>query len=221
MNNYKSAFLITAISGLSTLLGLLFIFFPKNGNKKTIYLALAFASGVMAGVSILDLIPESIKFLNNEFLFFKSIIMVILFTLLGIVMAYFTGKYIPDNNSIKGDKTLFKLGFMSMLAIMMHNIPEGISIALPIYYGTKNKFLTFIYTFIASLSELLGALIAFIFLPPCINNLFMGIIFSVISGLMLQISLFELLPNALKEKNKILSLLFFVIGVIFIQIFIF
>ena len=57
MNNYKSAFLITAISGLSTLLGLLFIFFPKNGNKKTIYLALAFASGVMAGVSILDLIP--------------------------------------------------------------------------------------------------------------------------------------------------------------------
>ena len=250
MNNYKSAFLITAISGLSTLLGLLFIFFPKNGNKKTIYLALAFASGVMAGVSILDLIPESINFLNNEFLFFKSIIMVILFTLLGIVMAYFTGKYIPDNNSVKGDKTLFKLGFMSMLAIMMHNIPEGIvtfvatnaevklgiylaiaiamqnipegiSIALPIYYGTKNKFLTFIYTFIASLSELLGALIAFIFLPPRINNLFMGIIFSVISGLMLQISLFELLPNALKEKNKILSLLFFVIGVIFIQIFIF
>lgn len=250
MNNYKSAFLITAISGLSTLLGLLFIFFSKNGNKKTIYLALAFASGVMAGVSILDLIPESIKFLNNEFLFFKSIIIVILFTLLGIVMAYFTGKYIPDNNSIKGDKTLFKLGFMSMLAIMMHNIPEGIvtfvatnaevklgiylaiaiamhnipegiSIALPIYYGTKNKFLTFIYTFIASLSELLGALIAFIFLPPRINNLFMGIIFSVISGLMLQISLFELLPNALKEKNKILSLLFFVIGVIFIQIFIF
>ena len=165
-------------------------------------------------------------------------------------MAYFTGKYIPDNNNIKGDKTLFKLGFMSMLAIMMHNIPEGIvtfvatnaevklgiylaiaiamhnipegiSIALPIYYGTKNKFLTFIYTFIASLSELLGALIAFIFLPPRINNLFMGIIFSVISGLMLQISLFELLPNALKEKNKILSLLFFVIGVIFIQIFIF
>ena len=66
MNNYKSAFLITAISGLSTLLGLLFIFFPKNGNKKTIYLALAFASGVMAGVSILDLIPESINFLNNE-----------------------------------------------------------------------------------------------------------------------------------------------------------
>lgn len=107
------------------------------------------------------------------------------------------------------------------IAIAMHNIPEGISIALPIYYGTKNKFLTFIYTFIASLSELLGALIAFIFLPPRINNLFMGIIFSVISGLMLQISLFELLPNALKEKNKILSLLFFVIGVIFIQIFIF
>ena len=182
--------------------------------------------------------------------FYYDIIIVILFTLLGIVMAYFTGKYIQDNNSIKGDKTLFKLVFMSMLAIMMHNIPEGIvtfvatnaevklgiylaiaiamhnipegiSIALPIYYGTKNKFLTFIYTFIASLSELLGALIAFIFLPPRINNLFMGIIFSVISGLMLQISLFELLPNALKEKNKILSLLFFVIGVIFIQIFIF
>lgn len=99
----------------------------------------------MAGVSILDLIPESINFLNNEFLFFKSIIMVILFTLLGIVMAYFTGKYIPDNNSIKGDKTLFKLGFMSMLAIMMHNIPEGIvtfvatnaEVKLGIYLGNS------------------------------------------------------------------------------------
>lgn len=250
MENYKIAFLITAISGLATLLGLVFAFFLKDKNRKFVNYALAFAAGVMASISIFDLIPESINYLLKNCLLLKSIIICLLFIFFGIIMAYITEKYIPLNNEVVGDRTLFKLGFMSLIAIFihnipegivtfvatnaevklgislsigiaMHNIPEGISIAIPIYFGTKSKLTTFIYTFIASLSELLGALIAFIFLPPRINDLFMGIIFSVISGLMLQISLFELLPNSLKEKNKVGSLIFFVIGIIFIQIFIF
>jgi len=249
MNNVKMAFLVTLISGLSTLFGLIFIFLKKGNTKKFIARCLSFASGVMFAVSVFDLMPESFEFLSKNFLYGKCIVIIILFVLLGIFMSFFTSKYIPENNEVKGDKKLYKIGFISLVAIIlhnipegivtfiatnakmelgfslafaiaMHNIPEGISIALPIYYGTNSKLKTFIFTFVAGISEFFGAFFAFLFLPSSINNIFMGIIFSVISGLMLHISLFELLPNSFNNDKFKYTLLFFTVGIFFIQIFV-
>ena len=51
------------------------------------------------------------------------------------------------------------LGISICIAIALHNIPEGISIAIPIYYSSKSKKKTILYTFIASLSEPFGAIL--------------------------------------------------------------
>ncbi len=250
MSNTKIAFIITSISGLSTLLGFILVFFIKNKNKnKIIGSCLAFASGVMSGVSIFDLIKESFTYLNKEYLINKTYLIVILFVLIGVFISYLVSKYLPDDNINSTDYKLYKVGLISMIAIVihnipegiityiatnsevklglslglaiaMHNIPEGISIALPIYVGTKSKIKAFIYTAISGFSELLGAIIAYLFLPSSINNLFMGIIFSVIAGLMLHISLFELLPASTKNVSHKQALAFLILGIIFIQIFI-
>ena len=71
----------------------------------------------------------------------------------------------------------------------MHNIPEGISIAVPIYYSTKSKFKAILYTLISAISEPLGAFLTYLFIEKFINNTSLGLLFSFIAGIMIQISL--------------------------------
>ena len=107
------------------------------------------------------------------------------------------------------------LGLSLAIAITLHNIPEGISIAIPIYYATKNKSKSLLYTFISALSEPFGALLAFIFLKNIITDNIMGYLLSFIAGIMIHISLCELLPNSLKYKKKKYTYFFFILGIIF------
>ena len=102
---------------------------------------------------------------------------------------------------------------------MFHNIPEGISISVPIYYSTGCKKKAFLYTFISGFSEILGAVITYLFLYKYISNSFIGIILSLTVGIMSYISLNELLPGAIKYNNKKLTGIAFVIGFIFMLFF--
>lgn len=107
------------------------------------------------------------------------------------------------------------LGISLATSIALHNIPEGISISIPIYYATKSKKKAIIYTLISALSEPLGALLTYLFLLPFISDTLLGILFSLIAGIMLHISLTELLPEASSYKYSKLTKTFFGIGIIF------
>lgn len=108
-----------------------------------------------------------------------------------------------------------KLGLSLAIAIALHNIPEGISISIPIYYSTKSRGKALLYTLISGLSEPFGALLTYLFLKPFINNLLMGFLLSLIAGIMIQISIYELIPSALKYNNKKTVIIWFIIGMIF------
>ena len=110
------------------------------------------------------------------------------------------------------------LGIPLTLAIAMHNIPEGISISVPIYYSTNNKKKAILYTGISAISEPFGALLAYLFLRNVMNDLILGILFSIIAGIMLQISFCELLPTARRYNNSKRLYIFFLIGVLFMLI---
>ena len=56
------------------------------------------------------------------------------------------------------------LGISLATSIAFHNIPEGISISIPIYYSTKSKTKAILYTFISALSEQIGAILTYLFL---------------------------------------------------------
>lgn len=243
MNITLYSFILTFIAGFSTLFGSLLIFFKTKTNK-IIIASLSFASGVMFIVSVLDLIPEAINLFEYNSMIKIAIISI--FMAIGMILTQTIDKYLKvgENGSENG---LFKVGIFSMLAIIihnipegiatfmatnadihlgisltiaiaLHNIPEGISIAVPIYYSTNNKKKSLLYTFISGASEPLGALMAFLFLKPFINNFVMGILMSLIAGIMIFISLFELLPTSLKYNSKKLSYIFFVIGILFMTI---
>ena len=90
-----------------------------------------------------------------------------------------------------------------------------LAISIPIYYSTKSKKKALLYTVISALSEPFGALITFLFLKKYITTKILGLLFATIAGIMLQISLCELLPNAKSYHLKKYCRLFFTIGCIF------
>ena len=231
--------LLSFYSSLSTMIGALIINIKQN--KNILCFSLSFASGVMLTVSIFDLIPESFYKLNSYFNLIPSLLFLGIFFSIGVIISFLIDKYIPDNtneiyrvgvinliaiiihNIPEGIATYIagsvdiKLGITLAISIALHNIPEGIAIAIPIYYATKNKIKAILYTTAAGLSEFLGAIIAMIFLKDLINNLFIGLILAIIAGIMFQISIYELLPNAIKINKRRVGI-YFLIGSIIMLI---
>lgn len=81
-------------------------------------------------------------------------------------------------------------------AIAIHNIPEGIAVSVPIYQATGSRRTAFRYSFLSGLAEPLGALIGWLILMPIMNDVVYGVVFGAVAGIMVFISLDELLPSA-------------------------
>jgi ZIP family zinc transporter len=124
-------------------------------------------------------------------------------------MGLFTALAIAIHNFPEGLATFLAalqdpgLGIAIAVAIALHNIPEGISVSVPIYYATGDRKKAFVYSFLSGLAEPVGAAIAYIVIlffmgdsggviPPQI----MGILFGGVAGIMVYISLDELLPTS-------------------------
>ncbi len=90
------------------------------------------------------------------------------------------------------------LGVTIAVAIAIHNVPEGISVAVPVYYATGSKRKALGYAFLSGMAEPLGALVGFLILMPFISPALLGYIFAAVAGIMVYISLDELLPTAEK-----------------------
>lgn len=88
------------------------------------------------------------------------------------------------------------LGISIAVAIAIHNIPEGIAVSAPIYYATKSKKKAFWYSFLSGFAEPVGAIIGYFLLRNIFNEATFGIIFASVAGIMVYISLDELLPTA-------------------------
>ncbi len=90
------------------------------------------------------------------------------------------------------------LGISIAVALAIHNIPEGIAVSVPIYYSTKSRKKAFFLSFLSGLSEPLGALIGYFILLSFFTPTMFGVIFAGVAGIMIYISLDELLPTAEK-----------------------
>lgn len=95
-----------------------------------------------------------------------------------------------------GSLESLNLGAPLSIAIGVHNIAEGISIAAPIYFTTGKKAQTCLLCFISGLAEPFGALLGYLVLAPFLSDLVFAVVFGIIAGVMVFISLDELLPAA-------------------------
>ncbi|MFV0482287.1 MAG: zinc transporter ZupT [Campylobacteraceae bacterium] len=89
-----------------------------------------------------------------------------------------------------------KIGVIIAFAVAIHNIPEGMAVSLPIFYATGDRKKAFKYAFFSGLAEPLGAIIGFLIIAPILGDLTLGITFGIVAGIMVFISLDELIPSA-------------------------
>lgn len=124
-------------------------------------------------------------------------------------MGLFTALAIGIHNFPEGLATFLSalqdpsIGVAIAVAVALHNIPEGISVAVPIFYATGSRKRAFIYSFLSGLAEPVGAVIAYLVLRLLVGSpdgaippQFMGILFGGVAGIMVYISVDELLPTS-------------------------
>jgi len=135
-------------------------------------------------------------------------------------MGLFTALAVGIHNFPEGLATFIsalqepKIAIPITIAIAIHNIPEGIAVSVPVYYATGSKRKAFLYSFLSGLSEPVGALIGYLILMPFLNDVLFGVIFAGVAGIMVFISLDELLPSAREYGEPHLSIYGMVAGMV-------
>lgn len=242
------ALILALGAGLSTLLGALVVFFTPNKSEKLVSASLGFAAGVMLVVSFADLYQEAQHLLSVGPGHTMGTFMAVAFFIGGLLLAMGIDHFVPHSeyNAELGEKphqNLFRVGFISTLAIglhnfpegiatfiagyqdatlgisiavaiALHNIPEGISVAMPIYYSTGSRKKAFKYCFLSGIAEPVGALLAFLILRPFISDLLLGGVFALVAGIMVYIALEELVPSSRQYGQDRLALLATLAGVV-------
>eukprot|EP01025_Chloroclados_australasicus_P018552 TRINITY_DN1979_c1_g1_i5.p2 TRINITY_DN1979_c1_g1~~TRINITY_DN1979_c1_g1_i5.p2 ORF type:complete len:353 (+),score=35.00 TRINITY_DN1979_c1_g1_i5:107-1060(+) len=100
-------------------------------------------------------------------------------------------------------------GVAIAVAIALHNIPEGVCVAMPVYYATGSRWKGFLWAFLSGLSEPVGGLLGWLVLyGNRMSDIAYGALFCTVAGMMVYISINELIPTALKydPHNKVVSL---------------
>lgn len=238
MNNLIFLLIISAIGPLiGALLGI--INYP---SKKFMFNMLAFAAGVMLTISFINLIPQSILF--------SSTIVAVIGVAIGALLMYIIDKIIPhihperniDKNkdfcNIKkssmyintalfihnlpegmvialGTITNNSLGIIIAIAITIQKIPEGICVAAPTYYCNKNRFKSFMIACSTLIPLFIGFFIAY-FLYQNLSQTVIGLIIGITAGFMIYISTDELIPASSKKVSHHSTIISLIIGVLFV-----
>jgi zinc transporter, ZIP family len=236
------ALLLTSIAGLSTGIGSLLGLFFKKENSRFMSAVLGFTAGVMIGVSFFELLPsgfDEIGFTRASIAFTAGFIFMFLIDYF-IPHEYIgqkeritdktdkrllrTGMFVAlgmgIHNFPEGMATFYsslldiRVGMAIAVAIAIHNIPEGLAVSAPIYRATGSRRRAFLWSFLSGLVEPLGAVLTAFILLPFLNSVILGYLLSGIAGLMVFISIDELMPVSRSYGYSHLPIVSFIAGMI-------
>lgn len=192
--------------------GLTELFGPKQG---TTWMAVAMFGGVLLAMIIDRLVPEvenphelhSVEELNDKNNHHRL-----------QRMGMITALAIAVHNFPEGIAT-FMSGYESLetglavaLAVAIHNIPEGVAVSVPIFAATGSRRKAFWYSFASGLAEPIGALVGFAVLMPFMSAVTMHIVMATVAGIMIYISLDELLPAAREYGENHIEMYGLIVG---------
>lgn len=234
--------LLTLLLGLFIIIGALIVFLTENNNK-FIEFSISLAFGVMTMLILTDLLPEVIEIIDTG-----NIILNIIFILLGILLGFILLKildyFIPEHDSYENLEHIgfvssialivhnilegtaiyllvnsdLKAGLMASIAVGLHNIPLGMVITSTFYNSNKSIKKTLIIIFLISLSTFIGGMLCYLFNLSSISYLVEGISLTLTIGMLLYIIIMELLPKILNNKNKNITIFGIIIGVFLLLI---
>jgi len=169
---------------------------------------IAFFAGIALIAAIDFLIPDAsnpheIKSINDDKPKDNELLRMGLFSALAIAIHNFPEGLATFTSAIQDPS----IGISIAIAIAIHNIPEGISVSMPIYHATGDKKRAFRLSFLSGLAEPVGAVVGYFLLRTIFNDAMFGFTFAGVAGIMVYISLDELLPAAEKYGKHHLALI--------------
>ena len=239
--NVAIALALTTVAGLSTTIGGVLGIFVKEPGPRFMTLTLGFSGGVMILVSFVELLAggiEAIGFGPAHVAFFAGMLGMFLIDIL-IPHEYMAERHRVEEG--RGNERLLKTGLLVALgigihnfpegmatfagalqdpglgvaiatAIAIHNIPEGLAVSAPVYAATGSRSRALLLSFLSGVAEPAGAVVAALVLLPILNDVVLGAMLAVVAGIMVFISLDELVPVARSFGEEHLSIVGVVIG---------
>jgi ZIP family zinc transporter len=237
IENFLFGILLSLIAGLSTSVGGLMAFIFKDPGPKFLSLIMGFSAGVMIFISFAELLQEAISlygiFIGSLFFFVGIGIMFIiditithkyhfqedyfkkectiderltkasLFVFLGIFI-----HNLPEGlATMVGTLENIEIGIILAIAIALHNIPEGIAVAIPTCASMDSEKKGFFWAFLSGMSEPIGAIVFGLIFLPFINEYVLTALLAIVAGIMVYVSIDELLPVAHCFGNENMSMI--------------
>ena len=246
MDNSKIGLLTTLLLGIFILVGALLAFLVKK-RQKVVDFSLGLAFGVIMMLLITDLLPEIIEHLGLRYIY-----IFIIGASVGFLVLKLLDRKIPDHeqeekNAKANKENLIHIGIITSLALMLHNmiegmavystilsnttlgvavmigigfhnIPLGMVIASTFHQSNQNIWKTLLIVLIVSISTFVGGLIMFFLNLTEISPVLLGTLLSLTLGMMIFISFDELLPRIRKTKEKKITYIGMVFGVVLLLV---
>lgn len=231
-------FLISCAAGICTALGAVILFVKREFNNRSLAIFLGLASGVMIAVVVFDMMPSAIIFSGHKKAFFGLIMGMLLLaltdkliykkasteeTLIGLgylIMLGIAMHDLPEGMAIAlGDEMKGRTGMVIALGIGIHNIPEGMAIAAPLLMAKVSRLKILMQTLLVGIITPFGTLIGK--LTVVILPQLLPFLLGLASGIMVYLVMFQLWPEAgIKDKRSRWIGFWAGIAIIFIATFI-
>ncbi|NLI99175.1 zinc transporter ZupT [bacterium] len=241
-NQILVALLLSALSGLATTIGSIIGIFVRKPGPRFLTFTLGFSAGVMILVSFVELLPKGINNLGMFWglaAFFSGMgLMFVLDVLVphsymaeqpnkgereksrlmrtGLLVAFGIGIHnLPEGlAAFAGALQNLRLGVSIAVAVAIHNIPEGLAVSAPVYAATGSRSKAFWWSFLSGVAEPAGAALAALILLPFLNEKVLGAVLSAVAGIMVFISVDELIPASKKYGYDHLAITGIIVGML-------
>ena len=219
--------ILTLLAGGATFVGALFGIIGQKPSNRLLAFALGFAAGIMLLISLMEMLPAALHTAGMSPMLGYGMFMLGLLGYFALDRmlphqhpqdlmqhpikphnlqrtAILLTLGISLHNFPEGIATFvtasadLELGMGIALAVAIHNIPEGLAVAGPVYAATGSKTKALQWSGISGLAEILGGLLAFVLLGPLISPVMMAAIMAAVAGIMVALSVDELMPLAKK-----------------------
>ncbi len=210
----------SSVAGLATIVGALLVFYREKWARKNALYLVSFAAGVMLASAFIYIMPESLELYGNAPLF--VLIGILIFYLIEhIIMLHpchdeqcrihrlgmlsFAGltfhSFLDGVIVAAGFEVSPSLGIITTLAVLLHRLPNGITVAAVLVYASMNRTRVFLYSLIVALVAPLGAIISYFFLRG-ISPRIVGALLALAAGSFIYIAAADLIPETHRVQNK-------------------
>jgi len=235
-DGFALGLILSTVAGLSTLIGGAFGLIMREPGPRFMALTLGFSAGVMLHVSFVELLQagvESVGFGPAHIAFFAGMVVMFLIDV-SIPHNYMAEQHHPGRTpeqaallktglfvalgigihnfpegmaSFVGALQEPSLGIAIAVAIAIHNIPEGLAVAAPVIAATGSRRKAFLWSTVSGLAEPIGAGVAALVLLPVLSEALLGYVLAAVAGIMVFITLDELVPVSRSFGKEHLSII--------------